>query len=710
MIEYAAEVERILGGPPGKVAFRALCAALEREESPPDLIALCDERLGGWPDEVREAPWSWLAALEAGYSKAVWPLVRALDLRSERCGIRAAALPDPRMRAEVRSVTHLNLGLFAREQLSVLADSMEHWPELRSVHVGFITDHDADLVAALGRGSAVTRLESLNLLDVWEDLFHFGKPPFRPKSGTPWRLRHAGMRAPDLVHLIRSGLVPDLRSADVLVSSTEEARALADCAELARLDRLAIGFRCGHDGRQPLGKPYFGNIIEQDDQACEQFFAHADLANLQTLRVVGKSMGLGSEGLGARGLDAIAAGGFIGRLTELSLELLPLGDGAIARVLEAIDRDRIEKLTLTGVVATDRTAQAIAAGGALPRLRHLDLSRNQLGAVGAGHLAVNATMPTLEYLDLSGSNGGSPYYGRPNVQPVGDSGAEAWAASPNAAKLAYLNLSATGVGTEGLSTLMESKTLTRLHVLDLSFNPVTHWPETLANAPVWRTLRTLNVAECGLGDDDIEALTAITSAPDLRSVSLAYNSVGSRGARALASWAVMPQLWELDLHDNVIGDDGLIALATSRTAQRLLELDLEQDCGNAGQRMLSTPLPRALLDPSAFPSLDALFLGVVDEYHGARYSSGFPRHALETVRGSRPELAAFLTHLDIEDSEEFEDIEVLIDHDFRTKRATSHAEYLTEARTFAQRMLEGDIDWPPAASPTTPIARQVRYG
>lgn len=704
MIDDGAEVERILDGPPGRLAFRALCAAVGRAGDPQSLVSFCDERLASWPDEVREAPWSWLAALDAGHSKPGWPLVRSLAPDSARCGLRDAALADPRRHPEVRGVTRLDLGWFATDRLTALVETMDHWDGLRSVQVGYLTDRDAELVARLAASPAVARLESLSLLSVREDMWHFGKPPFRPSAGRPWRLRHAGLRASDLVHLMRSGLVPGLRSAEVLVCDAEEARDLADCPELARLDRLAIGFRCGKDGRQPLWKPYFGNVIAQDDDASEVFFARADLANLRGLTVRGTAMGCGREGLGARGVDVIAACGVLGRLTELVLELLPVGDATIAGVLKGIDPRRIEKLTLADLVATDKTAEAFAAAGTFPRLRHLDLSRNRLGAAGARRLAADVRMPALEHLDLSGRAGGSPYYGRPDVQPVGDPGAEAWASSDNATGLTYLGMSATGLGVDGLVALLTSERLRKLDTLDVSRNPVGSWPEMLGNAPVWRTLRTLNADECGLTDDDIAAMAATPSAPRLREISLAYDGVGTRGARALASWAVLPQLWRLNLHDHVIGDDGLIELAASGAARRLLELDLEQDCWNARKRGYGVPLPDEVIDPASFPSLDAMFLGIVDEYHGARYSCGFPERIwtdLASASTTRPELAAFLTHLDVEQLDDTDDPDqsvVSTDHDFRTERTAHHGEYLDQAKEFAQRMIEGDIGWPPPAS------------
>jgi hypothetical protein len=703
VIDYNAEVERILDGKPSPLAFRALCAALGRAGNPHELVSRCDERLASWPDVTRAAPWSWLAALDAGHTKPAWSLVRSLDLKPAHDGLLYPVLPDPRAQHEVRGVTHLDLGWFASDQLAALSETMDHWDNLRAIRISDLTEQDGESLARLAGNAAITRIESLSLVSTRESLWHFRKPVFRPPAGQPWRLRHAGLMAPDLIHLMRSGLAPDLRSVDVLVCSPDEAQDLAACAELAQIDRLALGFRCGKNGKQPMWKPYFGNVIDQDDDACEAFFARADLSNLRALTVRGVSMGLGREGLGARGMDAIVASGVLRQLTELTLDLLPVGDATIGRVLGALDHDRIEKLTLADLVATDVTAEAFVAAQAFPRLRYLDLSCNRLGVTGARQLAADVRMPALEYLDLSGSEGGSPYYGRPSVQPIGDAGAEAWALSPNGTKLTYLNVSATGLGVRGLTALMRSGLL-GLDTLDLSNNPVGSWPAELGDAPVWSTLETLNVAECGLGDDDIEALVAKTSAPCLRSLSLAYNSVGSRGARSLASWAVLPQLWEVNLHDNVIGDDGLAEFAGSQAAQRLLELDVEQDCWNSSAGTHGTRLPAEAID-DAFPSLDAIFLGIVDEYHSARYSSGFPAHVRQDIASAgttRPELVAFLTHLEMEDEvEEPADPEwesERASRDFRTGRVARHTELIEEAEDFARRMIAGDIGWPPPES------------
>ncbi|MFD4639902.1 hypothetical protein ACFWN2_21500 [Lentzea sp. NPDC058436] len=658
------EIARALRGTPGTVTFRALCAEVERTEE--DLLAWCEEQLHSWPDETRQAPYSWLAALESGFVRRAWPLVRSLDLSSARAGMRDLALPDPR---EHRAVTHLKLAYLNSRQVAALAESADQWESLKSVDFTRLSKFDAKAIARFAATGTATRLESLVLAHVTEDLWNFQPPPIR--FDRPTRLRHAGMLAPDLVHLLRNGFAPELRSAQVLVRDANEARDLAACEELSTLDRLAIGFRCGKDGRQPLWEQFFGNVIEADDIACEEFFSRAKLTNLRDLVVQGSTMGMGREGLGARGVEAIADSGVLGQLTGLTLASLPVGDDTIARVLGAVDSAIVEKIVLTDLVATDRTAAAFAAE--YPRLRHLDLHKNHLGPDGVRTL-LTARMPALGHLDLSGEAGGSPHYGRAAVQPIGDAGACAVAQVQG---LKSVNLSATGLTSAGLSAVLELP----LESLDVSGNPLGGLPDGSA----WRTLRVLNLDDCALRD----LTTLPPEAPNLDSISLAHNNIDSDGARTLAAWPVLPRLWELNLHDNVIGDDGLVDLARSRAAQRVLELDLEQDVWTAHHRRDSVPLPAEVVDRESFPNLDSMFLGVIDGYHGSRPSCGFPPGLHEELIGSgRPELVAFLTHVrPFEDEDDDPDPPT---EDFRAERLAEYAKDLADAREFADRMRTGD--------------------
>ncbi|MBP2473333.1 hypothetical protein JOF53_002205 [Crossiella equi] len=646
MTDPLAEIETVLTGRPDKLAFRALCSAVLRAGGGPELVASCQERLRSWPDEVRQAPWSWLAALESGVSSPVWPLVRSLDPRSGRDGLRAAALPDPRVWPQVRAVTRVELPWYSPKPLAELAENVDHWPELREVRLGARTTGDDEVLAALAGSAAIPRLTALEVVTSREDCRYFDIPGF--PVDRPLRLRHAGLLAPDLTRLLAAGLLPELRSAEVLISSAEQARALADCPQLAALARLAVGFRCGRDGRHPLGEPFFGNVLAEDDEAAEVFFARADLSGLRALAVRGPALSSVREGLGVRGVEAITASGVLGRVTELTLESLPLGDTALAGVLGAVDRGSIEELVLADVGGTDAVAAAFAAAEGFPCLRRLDLRENHLGPGGVRQLT-GVPMPALAHLDLSGGRTGSPYYGEPEVQPVGDAGAGALAAS--GLSVTSLALAATGLGPDGLAAVLGLP----LEVLDIAHNPVGELPD----GPAWQTLRTVDLTDCALSAPP-------PSGPRLESVSLAYNSI--RDGQALARWPVLPQLHALDLHDHLMSDVDLLALATSGAARRLVEVDLEQDCWNSGRRRYDTPLPRAVVEEAAFPGADSLFLGVVDEYHGVRLSAGLSAaDRAELADGARPALLAFLSHLDFEE-EVTEEPEVRGGTDFRQPR------------------------------------------
>ncbi|MET7283589.1 hypothetical protein ABZS29_35505 [Kribbella sp. NPDC005582] len=651
------EIERVLAGPPSQLAFRALCAALGRAASTAALVDRCEQGLAEWPDETREAPW----AAQGGPG---WRLVRKLSLRSDHIGTAALPLPDPQA-----NVTTLDLGYLAGAALGALSESLPLWTNLRAVTAEMLTEQDANAVAHLATNPDLGKLESLDLIDVTEDLSHFTPPPFRPPAGRPSRLRHAGLRAPDLVHLLRSGIAPELRSAALRIEGIEEARDLAACPELAQLEQLTIAFRCGRNGRHSLTELFVGNVVPEDDAACAEFFATAELTSLRELTIEGAALSRGSHGLGPQGLDAVVASGLIPRLAALSLNKLPLGDAPLVRLIAELDREGIESLTLRGLGLSDVTAEGFT--GTYFALRELNLRNNFLTESGAQHLAHDVDLPALERLDLSGDPGGSPYYARSEIQPIGDAGAVAWASSHNAVNLTELSLAATGLTPAAVPELLS---IGQLETLDFSYNQLSGWP-VVERLPG----RRLDLEACDLNDDDLATLTAANA--ELDSLNLAYNSITS--AKALAAWPVVPRLWELNLHDSHLDDDSLTELGVAATG--LLELDLEQDCWKLDRRPYDEPLPPAIADPAYFPNLDAIFLGVVDEYHGARYSAGYPPSAREGL--ARPVLRNFLAHLDLDEELTIADDRVFRSkHDFRRGLAANRAESEAEARTFARRL------------------------
>ncbi|MFF1817171.1 leucine-rich repeat domain-containing protein [Kribbella sp. NPDC058245] len=667
MSDAVGEIERVLNGSPSVLAFRALCSALGRAGGPEGLVEACAHGLADWPDETREAPWSWVAGLEDGYVAPGLQLARSLVSQTPHLGLTDPAIPDP---GRVPGVTSIDLGSFATEQLTALVASLPRWEQLRALKAWYLTESDTAMVAALAASPALNRLESLDLIDIREDLFHFTPPPFRPPAGRPLRLRHVGLRAPDLTYLLRAGIVQRLRSATVLVCSLDEARELAACPELAQLERLTIGFRCGRNGQHILGEQTVGNVVPEDDAACTAFFADAQLTRLSAFGLQGFPLGRGRHGLGPEGLAAVVASGIVPQLTDLSVKVLPLGDAALIDVLDALDHDRVESITLQNVVLTDRAAEGFT--GTYSALRNLDLRHNYLTESGAQHLAHDVDLPALERLDLSGDPGGSPYYGRSEIQPIGDAGAVAWASSHNAINLTELHLAATGLTTESIPELLS---IGQLEILDLSYNQLTGWP-VVDRLPG----RSLNLAACALTDDDLITLTGATA--ELESLNLAYNTIGT--AKALAAWSAVAGLRELDLHDSQLDDHSLTELGTVATS--LLELDLQQDVWKLNQRRYDEPLPPAIADPAYFPNLDSVFLGLVDEYHGARHSTGYPTDQA----AARPALRTFLTHAEVDEELTTPDTPEArtyrSTHDFRPGLATNRAEREAESRAFARQL------------------------
>jgi hypothetical protein len=264
-------------------------------------------------------------------------------------------------------------------------------------------------------------------------------------------------------------------------------------------------------------------------------------------------------------------------------------------------------------------------------------------------MLAGAVLPRPRYLNLSGPRC-NPYYSNIGEQPVGDAGVAAWADSPNAATLEEPRLSGSSVGDDGLRALARSRRWQNLTTLDLShaeFSPDA--VAALSDSPLFQQVRTLNLSHTGFGDDHARAPTRAATARNPRSLDLSYGSIGPEGAERLAHWPVLDRPWILNLHDNVLGDDGLIALARGPFGRRLPELDLEQDCWNSRNRASGDgviPALLAALGPGGkWRRMDALFAGLVDEYHGCAYGPGFTRRGWEQLCAAetpRPEIPSSL--------------------------------------------------------------------
>lgn len=216
---------------------------------------------------------------------------------------------------------------------------------------------------------------------------------------------------------------------------------------------------------------------------------------------------------------------------------------------------------------------------AMRQIELLDVSHNDLGDEGVGKIAASTVLGGLKELLAVG---------------VGcmDRGAIALAEAQGLPILEILVLSRNDVEAEGAARLIGVNRLTTLHSIDLSVNPIDglELAETLAAVtPRPGGLRSLVLEDNGVRADAVIALALLPhfgevehlglSGNDilatgvealaarrlihLRSLSIANAGLGTPGIAALVQAPWLPRLRNLDLSDNDAGDDGLAAMIHS---------------------------------------------------------------------------------------------------------------------------------------------------
>jgi hypothetical protein len=661
---------------PSVIAFRAMVALLDTwpNDDQEEAIALADKILSNWPDAVRIAPWSLCKAASAGSVQPTWSLVRSLQLTSGHLTKADVDLARLAAHAPLGHVSELELPSFSEfKELSLLYHCPELFPKLRRLRA--YDKYDDGEVRAIAGSSIWRTLEVFETEPLSESFAHSEPSRIVPHLHGDSPIRHVSLRACDLIEMWDANAFVMIRTACVFIRSVDEAIALAQREELARLHSLSIAFRCGFSGSSAFD-PCVGTVIEADEAASEAFFGNAKLDQLKRLVIAGYSMGYwGREGLGKLGLVALIDSGLLQRLKSFRLERLPLGDEGIAAIAPALGT-QLESLELVDVYCKGAGAGALIESPCMASLRTLDLSANRIDADHVSRMA-SVHMPNLESLDLSGP-AINPYYWNIGVQPILDDGAAAWANSDNAKRLKRLRFSNCHLTDAALTSVFHTSNLHILTDLDLSHSWFTAAGfSQIANSPLWNTLKRLTLNDCRLDNDSIEALARVPEAPALRAVELAYNAISTRGAVALADWSVLSSVWQLNLHDNLIGDEGLVALSQSSNLCRLLDLDLEQDCWNSRKFTFNDVAANAFANSTSFPRLECLWSGCVDEYHGAAYSPGFTKEAIGILRKSkwmRPAMRIAISDFsgihEYCENEGFDEDRELSDHDFRSHTFT----------------------------------------
>jgi hypothetical protein len=613
-----ALLDDALNAGPDPLAFRAACAALLRF-SPGELgAAMLHARaaLERWEDADRTAPWTWACALAVGVSEPGVALARALRLTPDHLGCRSvslATLPD----TALRDLRALHADGFTDDDspsaLEVLTSSPERYASLRRVSQRW---GDADAPVSLARCRWFQEATDCDLQHARE-LFGDDSAAAAPL------IRRLSVETSDIAETLRSleqHAMPalhalELRGPNFPVIPGDEP-SLGSSSLLSRVDELSL--------------------VEPPTLAVRAIF-RSGLLRLRGLSLCGHGEtaygGLepGDVRLGEADLHLMASSGALATLERLRIDSEVAGD-AIVDLVACTEPGLLRELSLEGVMLSDAGARRLAM---LPHIKHLEslaLRDNGIGPDGFAVVAAALSGGKLRRLQI-GARGNTPYYWRTTPRADGDDFARALvrAELPALTELAFTRLA---LSVRGARSLAEAAWGRELTGLDLSHDaPGPDGLRSLVGGELVRNLRTLKLDECGV--DDAAAMTLAGARFErLRDLSLGYGDIGPRGAEQLASAECLATLYRLSLHDNVVGNRGFQALARSPHLKRLVELDIEQDCWNARCQTFGVEAARALVESETFANLDAIYGGIVDEYHGARYAHPFDTRGMALLAGT----------------------------------------------------------------------------
>ena len=333
------------------------------------------------------------------------------------------------------------------------------------------------------------------------------------------------------------------------------------------------------------------------------------LMSLESLDVSG--CGLGWEAV--RRLLLAASGGRLRSLTALHLASNYIDTGGVMALAVAISSSELPALTtlrldLSGIDDQAALALAHALGdpSCCPQLRRLDMGKNtSLNGHAWQVLMTGPGLPSaLQDLSLANCT---------RLGPEGTAALLAWVSlrTTPPCLLRTLNLTNTGVGTQGALALAQGLAQSRLpHLQSLILRSDRLGPEGLH--PLSQALRglgrscrleTLDLSDNGLGDEGgfelAETLRDANSLPDLRRLGLADNDLKGEGswphlAEALVSRA---RLEELDVSKNPLGlthaeDRALGGLMQRLKCLKLAWTDLQEGAALAlAARLATSPSP-----------------------------------------------------------------------------------------------------------------------
>jgi uncharacterized protein (TIGR02996 family) len=303
------------------------------------------------------------------------------------------------------------------------------------------------------------------------------------------------------------------------------------------------------------------------------------------------------------GLAALARSRSLSALEELTIDYPALG----AEEIEALSRAKwLRQLRRLHVwIGNGPALEALAELPRLPRLECLTIRISRLDSSAAvRQFVASRSFPKLAYLNLSGCHlppdklallaaGRWPL--RHLVlsrNEVGRLGCEALVAAPFAKQLRVLELSDCAISARGVQTLAAAEALAGLRHLDLSDNPIgVRGLQAIAASVTLRGLRSLGLRRTHTSRRSLTVLevarflTTLTM-PELRHLQLDGLPVGSRGARELATRPTFRHLTRLGLERCRLGQVAVAALLQSRLLTNLVVLELSSNrAGSAALKL-----------------------------------------------------------------------------------------------------------------------------
>lgn len=306
-----------------------------------------------------------------------------------------------------------------------------------------------------------------------------------------------------------------------------------------------------------------GRIAESEDTAhvaakITQLLAHSNTAEVTELH-------LHDNCLEAPGMRALLAAPWP-RLASLHISDSD-STADIARIITEAELPALRELWFLGYIEAtlgDEGCRVLAESPALADIEHLALINCAIGPAGAAALAASTRPNRLRALNLG--------VGNYTLNRIGPHGAKAIARSPALATLTSLYLDFNAIGDDGVVALARSTTLGSLEYLSLQANEF--GDDAFADLVRSATLAqcdVLDVSHNRIGFLGVDAMCR-AHPPELHTLWLYHNPLGDKAVRALAASPLLAQLRVLNLNNCELTDDAVDALLDSDHAPASFEL------------------------------------------------------------------------------------------------------------------------------------------